>query len=193
MFFLMMLLLCTAQYSHAGLLLEPVLGYSSGEILDNDEMAKDSLSGLSYGGRIGYQHSQYQIGFDYLRSSYQVDEMDDFSSQEAGIFVAYISPENHVRAYLGYMIYSAIKFSASANVEVDGNNVYVDFDAKTTKGSGFKVGVGYTGLPYVNINLEYRRSTFSEYEIEALGQSLSTSADWELGVGMISVSAPFEL
>jgi hypothetical protein len=57
------------------------------------------------------------------------------------------------RVYAGYI------FSATGKSETSNG----DYELKN--GTGAKFGLGFTGLPFIDINFEYRRGTFKEYEL----------------------------
>ena len=136
--------------SHAALLVEPLVGYNiNGTTSTEDLNTADSFSGTSYGGRLGWQNFGFQLGLDYLSSSLTTKNDDqDASFQDWGAFVGFKFPV-FFRVYAGYI------FSSTGECK--------DADAEYTKGSGSKVGIGFTGIPFININLEYRKLTYSEY------------------------------
>ncbi|HWU44238.1 MAG TPA: hypothetical protein VN132_12395, partial [Bdellovibrio sp.] len=58
----------------------------------------------------------------------------------------------------------------------------------TIKGKSFKLGVGFTGLPFVSLNVEYLKSTADEITGGTLANS---SPDSKHEAVMVSVSLPF--
>lgn len=162
------------QNTHAGgFLVEPVLGYSVGghEVSNNDT----SYNGVSLGARLGYQFLGLQGGFDYLQSNLSMKDVDSLTAREMGLFVGYEFPIL-LRAYAGYIFSSTAKKEAS-------------IDQEYTKGSGTKFGVGFTGLPFIDINFEYRMGDFTE--LKTNGSTSST--DVTNKAFMISLSLPFVL
>ena len=163
----------------AGVLIEPVLGYSAGKFeIDNDAFDEEKFAGPSIGGRLGYQNLGLQLGVDYLQSTLDVDDNDfkDLKTKEWAGFVGFEFPIL-IRVYAGYI------FSAEGKAEVN------DTDIKATGGTGPKFGVGFTGLPFVDINFEMRRSTFDEIKIG--GTKLKDETTFS--AYMISLSLPFVL
>ena len=167
--------------AQAEILIEPVLGYNfatKAEIKGpNGDKSKGSGSGVGYGGRIGFQAVGFQIGADYLHSSLSLDKDIDetVDTNELAAFVGYEFPV-FLRVYAGYI------FSATGEYK-DGNSQKV----KLSDGSGTKFGIGFTGLPIIDINLEYRSGEFDQYEVNGAKTDNKTSYN-SLFLGL---SAPF--
>jgi hypothetical protein len=160
------------QAAQASLLVEPLIGYNFNGKLGTDASRG---SGTSYGGRLGYQNMGFQLGLDYLNSTMDYGRgwgnNADFTSNEYGIFVGYKFPIL-VRVYAAYIF--------SANGEVGSYEL--------SEGSGTKIGAGFTGLPFVNINLEYRRGTFGKSQVS--GQAANNSANVDFSALLLSLSLP---
>lgn len=141
----------------ADLLIEPVIGYNFNTKVDFEGGENYSGGmGPAFGGRLGYQNLGLQLGVDYLSSVVDMDDNDfddDVTMSEIGGFVGFKFPIL-LRAYAGY-IFSATGDSKSATGE----------NMEFTKGSGYKAGLGFTGLPFININVEYRSGTFDEVKV----------------------------
>lgn len=177
--FVLVLAFFMVKPAQAGLLLEPVLGYSFGSF-DIENGSKEDFKGPALGGRVGYQNLGFQLGIDYLRSNLDVDDKnfkDDLVVSEWAGFVGFEFPVL-LRVYAGYI------FSAEGETKVTGNT-----KVKLTDGTGTKFGVGFTGLPFIDINLEYRRGTFTEFK----SGSMKSSIDTDYQAYMIGISLPFVL
>jgi hypothetical protein len=167
--------------ARADLLIEPVLGYNFNTKLDFEDGENYSGGmGPSFGGRLGYQNLGFQLGLDYLSSTIDVKD-DDFDknldTSEWAAFVGFKFPVL-LRVYAGYI------FSATGETEDASENEY-----EFSKGSGYKAGIGFTGLPFININVEYRAGTFDEIEVN--GNEADTSADYQSI--MLGLSVPFTI
>lgn len=177
--FILVLAFLIIPQSQAGVLLEPVLGYSLHKHeIDSDGESEEKGNGVSMGGRIGYQNLGFQLGIDYLRSSIGMDDNDfkeDLTTTEWAAFAGFEFPIL-ARVYAGYI------FSAQAESEVTGGNKF-----KLSDGTGMKLGVGFTGLPFIDINVEYRKGTYSEVKLG----SLKDSVDTDFSAFMIGISLPF--
>lgn len=159
--------------SQAGILVEPVLGL-------NVNHKVDDFSGLggAYGGRLGYQNLGFQLGLDYLSSSTDMDEKElksNLKTQEWAAFIGFEFPIL-VRVYAGYI------FSAKGDVKLDGGK------AKLEDGTGTKIGIGFTGLPFVDINVEYRSGSFDSVKVGGV-----KTGDADFSSTMLSISLPLNL
>lgn len=172
-------LLCAVP-AKAGVLIEPVLGYSFKSFeVDDPDFSEEKGSGASYGGRLGYQNFGFQLGLDYLRSSISMNDNDfkkDLTTSEWAAFAGFEFPIL-LRVYAGYI------FSANAETEVVGGE-----KLKLQDGTGMKLGVGFTGLPFVDINFEYRKGTYTKIKMGG-----SADIDTDFNAFMVGVSLPFVL
>lgn len=181
---LLALVLGAFQSANAALLLEPQVGFSLGSKLDFKDGEKYSGGmGLSYGGRVGYQNMGLQLGLDYLASSVDMDDKDfksNVKTSEWAAFAGFRFPIL-VKVYAGYI------FSATGDSKVDvlGSSQNLDL----SNGSGYKLGVGYTLLPFVDLNLEYRQGTYGEYKVGGT----KIKEDVNFSSYLLSVSLPFTI
>jgi hypothetical protein len=181
-FFLLVILVTFISRANAGLLIEPVVGYNLGASIDTDIDGVgevDGGTGVSYGGRLGYTNLGLQLGVDYLKSTLSMDDDfvdEDVNFTEMAAFVGFKFPVL-LRVYAGYI------FSSNADTEVAGSKI------EYSEGSGTKVGIGFTGLPFVNINVEYRSGKFDT--LESGGVEVDSSATYKSL--MLSASVPFDI
>ncbi len=170
-----------ANTARADILIEPVVGYNFNAVADFEDGERYSGgTGPSFGGRLGYQNLGLQLGVDYLNSSLDMDDEDfdkNIDTSEWAAFVGFKFPIL-LRVYAGYI------FSATGETEDAANNEY-----EFSKGSGYKAGIGFTGLPFININLEYRTGTFDEIKID--GDESDSTADYQSI--MLGLSLPFAI
>ncbi len=166
------------QTAQAGILLEPYIGYVSGE---SKQTTTAKYTGTALGARVGYTFLfGFAAGIDYTLSNLTDDSTpsSELSSSNLGLFVAYKLPILF-RAYATYVpspILSS-KSSGTTNTLKSGNTL--------------KLGVGYTGLPFVNLNFEYQTGTYSE--VESGGATFPFSPNLTTSAFAISISAPFDL
>jgi len=97
--------------------------------------------------------------------------------RERGGFIGYEFPVLF-RVYAGYI------FSGTGTTKAD-DGTKIEFN----EGTGSKVGVGFTGLPFVDINLEYRQMKYPEM---TLG-STDTDTDTTYSTIMLGLSLPFTI
>ncbi len=186
-YFALSLFLLSTHSSNAALLIEPVIGYSSGkynatikELASGTEIDdfSESIKGSSYGGRIGYQNLGFQFGVDYLASKMDLDG-DDFTTSELGVFAGFEFPILF-RVYGGYILSGTGKTE-----DEDGNSL--DFKG----GSGPKIGLGFTLLPFLDVNLEYRSVKYDTYEFSDGGFDFGVDSDYS--AVMLGLSFPITL
>lgn len=173
------ILLMTAMIStaRAELLIEPLVGWTFSQEVDLQKTYQ-SGDGLSYGGRLGYQTGGAQIGLDYLKTDIDMGSSDwdkKLKTDEWAAFIGYRFPVLF-RIYAGYI------FSAEADSNIEGNTLTLE------NGTGAKVGVGTTILPFLDINLEYRKGSYSDAKVGNL-----KIKDQDFEAMMLSVSFPITL
>ncbi len=170
----------TPRLARAEMLIEPLVGYTFGQGL-NFEGGDDFSSGdgLSYGGRIGYQKMGFQVGLDYLRNNIDMTSSkfdENLTSDQWAIFAGFKLPVLF-RLYAGYI------FSAEADAEINNRNLELE------DGTGAKFGLGCTILPFLDINLEYRKGSYDKSRLG--GVSSNKNVDFE--AMMIGISLPFTI
>jgi hypothetical protein len=182
--FLLVLAFLMIKPANAGLLIEPVIGYTFAKSeVDAPGFSENKSQGPSYGGRLGYQNLGFQLGLDYLSSTLNVDSSKFKSDMNVKEFAGFVGFEFPIllRAYAGY-IFSA---TADSDVNIGAGKQSLDLSS----GKGMKLGVGFTGLPFVDINFEYRKGTFSEMKLGGVKSDIDT----DYSAYMISASLPFVL
>lgn len=150
--------------TYAGLLVEPLVGfnYSNGFDVKGGE-DYTSGGGLGYGGRLGYQTGGFQIGGDYLNSSIDMTNSDfdkNIDTQEWGAFVGFEFP-------VLFRVYGEYIFSATGETKIES----LKRDLKD--GTGFKLGVGFTLIPFIDINVDYRNISFKNEDFQSFMVGLS--------------------
>lgn len=169
--------------ARASLLIEPHVGYILGGNADYNG-ADVSYNGPDYGARLGGQWLGVMAGLDYTHSTFAADFKTTAGSGELerkrdmiGIFAGYNFPIL-LRAWATY--YFSAKTSNTQTNSFGTNGNY-------TKGNATELGIGFTGLPFLSLNLSYRMSTHDENQAGSINPELETK---EIVLG---VSAPFTL
>lgn len=164
-------LFAMTSIAHAGLLLDPYVGFGSGTIkLTSDASSlesDDSESMSTVGARVGLSVPLFSAGIDY-----EMMTISDLSLTNTALFVGVNLPL--IRAWAEYIVSS--KYDDSD----DNNSDEVDFQ------SGYGLGIGFTGLPFVSINLDIKALT---YQREVLG----VDVDYAIGTTVLSISLPLDL
>lgn len=168
-----LIIFCGANVANAGILVEPYLGYTKGKW----EMGSTSqdFSGVYYGGRLGYSMLGLMGGLDFQTGKLKDNSSPtniDLTPSDLGIFVGYNLPVM-LRVYGSYFFSSKLKSEAAGT-------------SNTYEGKNMRLGVGFTSLPFVSINLEYGLGTYTK------DSSGSLSSDMKTKWFGLNVSVPFD-
>ncbi len=157
-FFLPVLGLVISLSSFAGIFIEPYVGYLSvkhsgdyDNYGDQLEVPTESGKGPAYGARAGYGIGIFGLGLDFMTSN--LKEEHDFKSKITNIGATLMVGLPLIRGWAGYIF--------SSEYELDDSDI-----PGTEKGSGFKLGVGWTPFPLLSINLEYLMLKYDEAKYE---------------------------
>ena len=162
--------------AQASLLLEPYLGYVSGKTEISNTTSK--FTGTELGARVGFSNMGFALGVDYNVGKFTDDQTpkNDLTVNDLGVFVAYKFPV-FIRAYLTYVPSPEVKSKDSGP------------ELTYSSGNLTKLGVGFTGFPFININLEYIMATYGKISAGGITADLPSSA--KTTAYALSVSAPF--
>lgn len=194
----LLLVLLLSTQSNAGILIEPFLGYGfgSGEYAASGITTRETKeSGMHIGGRLGYQMLGFMGGLEYRKTSgsYKFSGPSsltslaalpdaDYSGTEVGAFIGYNLPIL-MRAYIGYTF--------SSKWELEGNS-WRSNNGDELSGSTTTFGVGFTGLPFVSLNLEYRMLSFDKFT-DVSNNNAETAVDESVNEIVLGVSVPFDI
>lgn len=161
--------------SFAGIHVEPYLGYGSGkaEVGSSDS----TFTGTVIGAKLGYGMLGLSAGLDIAKSTMTADgsgSSKNFNMTDMGIFVSYEFP---------ILLKASATYFFDSKSELDGSPK-INF-----KGNGTKLGVGYTLLPLVALNLDYTSYNITDVEYNGVTASASAKAS----MWMFSVSVPLDL
>lgn len=138
--------------SRAEIMIEPYVSIIASSTIEGDvtisstptKIDTDS-TGTLYGLRLGYGLPLgLGFGLDYQTGSAKDGDDTEFTPTDIGAYVSYALPVM-LKFWFVYDFQSSTKFD--------------DYNAT---GSGMKLGVGYTGFPFVSINLEYQTNTYDD-------------------------------
>jgi hypothetical protein len=157
----------------AGILIDPYVGFgNSTTTLDqaSGSYSDDSTDSVSaVGGRLGYSFLLLSAGIDY-----QMATIDDAKRTNTSAFVGFDLPIL-LRVWAEYTLSSQID-----DDDLD-SNIDISLD------SGYSVGIGFTGLPFVSINLEVEQHNYTYENVPTLGELEVASATY-----LLSVSLPLD-
>lgn len=171
-------LMMTSSVSQA-LYIEPYVGAivsGSGDLTALGSTTEFDVSGNGMGLKLGWSLAGLAFGVDYQSTSAKTEvtgaTAQDVKVTNIGAFVDFDPPVIPFHVYGTYIM----KSTADDDTSTDAN------------GSGLKVGVGFTGLPFVAINLDYTTLKYDESTPAA-----AAPFEQNVKVMMASVSLPLNL
>lgn len=182
-FSLFVVLIGLSTVAHAGILIEPYFGYDTGDskttlIVGNIE-GKDTVSGPSFGLRLGYKFMIPWIALDYSLSeqSYDNGGKKDLKKTALGAVIGADIPFG-LRIFGGYGFDE--KFRGENSLEFSGTYT--------------KVGLGMGLVPMVAVNLEYIMHKIEKVKNGSVEVNADTLySKQEYNSIFLSISAPFNL
>lgn len=180
--------------AHAGLMIEPYIGYNFGDFKyqtkGSSKEYSDTTTGSVFGGRLGYKMLIPWIAFDYSTgsgtraadSSSSNSDRDQNYTNMAGVVGADL-PIIGLRVFGGYGFSTAVTFKG---VNGGKDNKY--------KGTFTKAGLGYTIIPFVAINAEYIINKYTKYDNGTSEGDVDASfTTLDHNTVLVSLSVPFSL
>ena len=160
---LLTLTICFAGKANAGFLIEPHAGFAlAGTIEQNTTTG--SYSGLNFGARAGYSMLGLMGG-----ATYNMSMSTDYEFTQGLTKITNKAKRTDLGLFVGYELPILLRVWGSyyLDTKVEGEDApgtpLVD-STGTWKGTGYGVGVGFTGLPFVSLNVEYKMFTFTDKE-----------------------------
>lgn len=179
------------QAASAGLLLEPYLGYGMGNISATSKVgnvdAGGTTNGIGAGLRLGYKLPvMFWFAADYgmITGGKAKFSSQDYDAKGSDLWLDVgVDLPVLLRIWAGYGIQNTY------DIDVNGTS------DKYTGGSNMKLGLGFTFLPLVSLNLEYMMYSFADNEYGSVGnKSIDTYyKDHSQNNLLVSVSLPFNL
>jgi len=174
--------------AHSSFLIEPSIGY----ILSGDlerRSTKADYSGLTYGARLGFDYLGFMGGVEYSLASYEYEytapedekgTTQDIDASHLGVFLGYNLP-------VMFRVWGTYYFQNTSELGGGSSN------GDELSGSGLGLGLGYTGLPFLSLNLEYKKYSYDEYEDISDGTTETLSEEFETSEIIFSVSFPINI
>jgi len=134
-----------------------------------------SLHGGAFGGRVGFSVPFVAFGADVYTGKISDDRVTDI-----GGFV-------RVSVFGFFNVHGTYIASATDKQKED-----PDLGVVTSKGNGFKAGIGFNIFPFVDLNFDYISVKYDEAESSLSGVSFS-SVDVKRNSAFISLSVPINL
>jgi hypothetical protein len=155
---LLILLLLFSAPSHAWLLVEGNVGYGLSNKWEKQGISDIQFDGMIVNGRLGLKLFHFLIlggEYGWTDSNFEYTDATNIgykipaTRNDIGIFAGIDTPI-FLRFWASYYIKSEIKMP--------------DYNNTKLNGTGYGVGVGWTFLPFVSINGEYRRYEYNQSE-----------------------------
>jgi len=180
--------LALSSQSQALILIDPYVGYklTSGENGSSPATQYDYNS-LSYGTRLGLKKLGFSLGLDYSMAS------SDLEASLGNINTAESHDQKILGVFLGYDLPAMFRVWGTYVLDVEFEDTDGSDSGDTLNGSGIGLGLGYTGLPFVSINFEYKMYTIDEATSSGVTSNLAANAEIDLKEMMVSLSVPFDL
>ena len=166
--FILTILITFTSQSHGAIHIEPYIGFgkSTVDVNAGSSDSNDDIGHKAVGGKLGWGLLGFDFGVDY-----EMDTHDDFKRNNISAYAAFDFPVL-LRVWAEYVV--------SSSFEAD------DIDADLDLKSGTSFGVGFTGVPFFNINVELENTSYS-------GDFEGTDYDVQWVSYLVSVSMPFDI
>lgn len=164
-----------AGFAHAGILIEPNVGYDTGttKAVDiSDFESSSTVSGVSYGLRLGYKFLVPWVALDYSLADLK-SEGTDIKRTALGAVIGADLP-------IGLRIFGGYGFDNKLKVE--GGSEF--------SGTYTKVGLGMSLVPMIALNAEYIMHKMEKIDDADIDTSYKK---WEYNSIYLSLSIPFNL
>lgn len=182
---IMSLVLLVTTSASAGILVEPYIGLEKGKAVTEAGInsADRDTSAAVLGARLGYTLPiLFWLGIDYSlttggkgKGANAIFTDYDYTRSDLYLVAGFDFPIL-VRAWLGYGIMNETKASGGTSAKFDG-------------GSHTKIGVGFTGLPFVSINIEAYNHAPSKTD----GNSFAAGSSFKDAGFLLTASLPLDL
>jgi hypothetical protein len=142
---------------------EPYVAYERG-YLTQVGIPEITTSGPAYGARIGYRLWGFGLGVDGVMGSQttsQLSQSGDFRPFDLGAFVN-VTVLTNFKLYGSYFIRTWATIMSSQNPE-------------SFSGSGYRVGVAWKAMTFLDVGLETTGRTYSNYDGNSISNALWSS------------------
>ena len=191
-------MLFAAGTAQAGVMIEPYIGYETGTQSAKFKSsylpsANTDLGGIvsatALGARLGYNVLGFWAALDYMATSgtlkYDTSTLkdSDLTRSTLGVTAGFNFPIL-LRAWGGYIWQDDSKFKGTGT-------------ETTLSGGGYKLGLGFSGLPFVSLNLEYIVRNFNSHKGSAQDAGAGYNFDqsyneYRHNTYLLSVSLPLD-
>ena len=184
-FFLIPIMMMLTTQAHARIYLEPYVGFRNGSLKGDitatspsatTTSVDSSLSGASYGGKLGLSYMIFAIGGDY--STGQLNEKDNSAGTKSKSTYTDLGAFVHVKLPILFTVKGTYIFSAKSK----------DTDAEST-GKGYKVGLSTSLFHFFSLNADMISVKYDDLKQSGF---IFSNVNVEQKTVMFSLSMPFE-
>ena len=183
-FFLILMISFFALKSDAGVLIDPYLGYLFPGNATQGPGDSFKFHGPVYGIRGGFQET-VMLGFDFGKSYLKFKRGKpvyvlprDYSGTYFSFFAGVSLPAIPLRFWASYYLYSEYE-------DGEGRG-----SGDSYLGDGYGATIGFTGIPFLSLNLEFRMFRFDRFEDAISGEKTDLEPDLLSNEILLTVSVP---
>ena len=172
---ILLLTVCLGGFAHAGILIEPNVGYDFGDAKRTTLLGvsgTESISGVSYGLRLGYKFLVPWVALDYSMSDQKNEDNESYKKTALGAVIGADLPIG-IRIFGGY-----------------GFDEKFDNEGAELAGTYTKVGLGMKLVPMIAFNVEYimhKLEKVDDVDVDTLFSKAEYNSIY------LSLSIPFNL
>ena len=174
-----------------------ILNFSKASQTESSVKYERDLDGAMYGARLGYGLLGFSAGVDFASSqfdaelkkpigqvtSWKLSGQSVLSSVEASYFGLFINYD------LPFLLRLWATYFPSVRYEF-GSGDPLQNDKDLWKGTGFSLGIGYTGLPFFSLNYELRSFSFDEEYESSSDSTKELSIEHDSVEHIVGISIP---
>jgi hypothetical protein len=187
-FALLFTVVCFGSRANAALLLEPGVAYHNGTF-DQGNGNTGKINGIGLNTRAALSLPVVFVGLDltYLFGTSAADSGSSYDTTAValGPVVGASLPLMPLRFWLSYYMLDYMTLKKPADLVIPAHD-------EISSGSAIKLGVGYTLIPLLSLNLEYTMHTFTKFENKATNTTSDLSPNAKVNEFILSATIPLD-
>ena len=174
-----------------------ILNFSKASQTESSIEYERELDGVLYGARLGYGLLGFSAGVDFAASqfdaevkkplsnvaSWKLSGQSTLSSVESTYFGLFINYDLPLLLRVWATYFPSVRYEFGSGDPLQNNK-------DLWKGTGFSVGLGYTGLPFLSLNYELRSFSFDEEFDNASDSTRELSLEHDSVEHFVGISIP---
>ena len=177
-----------------------ILNFSKSSQTESSVKYERDLDGVLYGARLGYGLLGFSAGVDFAASQFDAEvkrPIDQVSSWKlSGQSVLSSVESSYFGLFINYDLPFLLRVWATYFPSVRykfGSGDPLQSDKDLWKGTGFSIGLGYTGLPFLSLNYELRSFSFDEEFESSSNSTKELSLEYDSVEHLVGISIPMNL